>query len=183
MTGRDAARRHLLEPIFLFGSPSTLLFEANVVRARTPFYAEGPLHSDTETVYEILREHDFAFVHQVLSFTRRQQGSLTSDARALNPLELDRMIVTKRFGPVFLDPDEYDACFAKAQAWFYSGLARQWLRSGLRFSNRDYWERQRRGLGSVGERMRPALLIKGAAGVIADSLLGPLARMRRPRGA
>lgn len=154
LTGRDTARLHLQQPIFLFGSPTTVMFAADVVRARHPFFEEGRLHPDTEAIYEILRQRDFAFVHQVLSFTRQQEGSITWKARNLNHDELDRMIVTKRYGPEYLDPEEYRQCTRGVSRWFYGGLAREWLRSGLSFRNRAFWDRQKLGLAGVGESIR-----------------------------
>jgi glycosyltransferase involved in cell wall biosynthesis len=179
--GREAARQNLLRPIFLFGSPTTLLYRADVVRSRRPFYVEGPLHSDTEAVYEILRSHDFVFVHQVLSFMRQQEGATMTSWRWMNPAELDRMIMTKRYGPEFLDTEEYEACLEAARQWLYSGLARQWLRSGFRFKNKEYWERQQRGLDTVGERIQTERLIKGATSIVLENLVGPFQRLRRPR--
>lgn len=163
LTGREAARLHLQQPIFLFGSPTTVMYTADVVRARRPFYEEGRLHPDTEAIYEILQHHDFAFVHQVLSFTRQQEGSITWNARNLNHDELDRMIVTKRFGPVYLDPEEYLQCTRGVSRWFYGGLAREWLRSGLSFRNKAFWDRQRLGLAGVGESIRMAPFAQAVA--------------------
>ena len=54
-----------------------MLYRAEVVRARDPFFCERSLHEDTEACYEILRDWDFGFVHQVLSYWRTQPGSIT----------------------------------------------------------------------------------------------------------
>jgi hypothetical protein len=45
LSGRDACRLFLLGGVFLFGSPTTVLYRADVVRARRPFFAEGRLHA------------------------------------------------------------------------------------------------------------------------------------------
>jgi len=46
LTGRDACRIVLTDGIYLFGSPTTVMFRADLVRGRTPFYAEGRLFED-----------------------------------------------------------------------------------------------------------------------------------------
>ena len=66
--GREACRLHLLEGIYMFGSPSTLLVRADIVRARDPFYAEGRFHEDTEVVYEL----EVELVVPLPSFVKRR---------------------------------------------------------------------------------------------------------------
>ena len=68
--GRIASRLHLLEGRFLFGTPTTLLYRADLVRSREPFYSESSMHEDTELCHEVLADADLGFVHQVLSFSR-----------------------------------------------------------------------------------------------------------------
>src|SRR6185503_19754286 len=91
--GREACRRMLLDGCFLIGSPTTVLYRADIVRSRTPFYALGRYHEDTEAGYEILLGSDLGFVHEVLSFTRADNVSITAAARAFNSPDLDYLIV------------------------------------------------------------------------------------------
>src|SRR5439155_16830470 len=66
--GRDVCRMQLLDNYFFFGSPTSILLRAEIVRSREPFYSENRLHEDTEACYEILQTWDFGFVHQALTF-------------------------------------------------------------------------------------------------------------------
>jgi glycosyltransferase involved in cell wall biosynthesis len=157
-----SAKPHLLTPIFLFGSPTSVMYRADVVRERIPFFEEGRYHPDTEVIYDILREHDFVFVHQILTFMRQQEGSISWRAQNLNTDQLDLMITLKRFGPFFLNPSEYTATLKGASDWYYRGLAAEWVRSGFRQSNTDFWERQRNGLAGVGEQVRYGTLVRAA---------------------
>jgi glycosyltransferase involved in cell wall biosynthesis len=179
MTGREAARLHLMRPIFLFGSPTTVMYRTDVVKRRNPFFEEGRFHPDTEANYEILKDHDFVFVHQILSFMRQQQGSITHNARHLNKAALDSMIVTKKYGPHFLSPEEYEARCKDIGNWFYDGLVREWLRSGFRFKNDEFWERQRRGLSGVGERIRVGPFANGLAQLVLKGLSYPVRTARK----
>lgn len=179
MTGREAARLHLMNPIFLFGSPTTVFYRADVVRRRMPFFEEGLFHPDTEANYQILKDHDFVFVHQILSFMRMQEGSITHNARHLNKAALDAMIVTKKYGPHFLTPEEYEARCEDIGKWYYDGLAREWIRAGFRFKNEEFWDRQRRGLSGVGEKIRAAPLASGVAQLVLKGLSLPLRGARK----
>jgi glycosyltransferase involved in cell wall biosynthesis len=61
---------------YLFGSPSSLLLRADLVRARPEFYnLENPHQSDQEACLDLLRESDLGFVHEVLTFTRRHDAA------------------------------------------------------------------------------------------------------------
>jgi glycosyltransferase involved in cell wall biosynthesis len=110
LSGREVARSFLLGgPLpFLFGSPTSLLVRADLVRKRRDFYNEGNIHADNEACLDVLSESDFGFVHQVLTYTRRHNEAVTSLTRRLGtfvPADLDMF---QRWGPVFLSEDEYD---------------------------------------------------------------------------
>src|SRR5438128_1399449 len=68
VTGRDLCRMQLLDGCFFFGSPTSILLRAEIMRSREPFYSENRYHEDTESCYEILQTWDFGFVHQILTF-------------------------------------------------------------------------------------------------------------------
>lgn len=175
LTGREACRRQLLEGSFLFGSPTTLLFRADVVRARKPFYEEGRLFEDTEACFEILRDHDFGFVPQLLTFSRVDPGSLMGKMLPLNGHLLDRLIRLKRFGPEYLTAEEYALHFGQHQRRYRHMLADAWMRG----REPAFWEFHRRGLATIGEDIHRKDLVRDAAGVVARSVLGAIVRRVR----
>src|SRR5205823_14120227 len=59
MTGRDACRMMLVDDVYLFGSPTTVMVRADIVRCRIPFFTEGRFFEDADVIYEILRDFDF----------------------------------------------------------------------------------------------------------------------------
>lgn len=78
LPGRDVGRSALLGgPLpYLFGSPTSLLLRADLVRRRPGFYSlDNPHQSDQEACLDLLRESDLGFVHDVLTFTRRHDES------------------------------------------------------------------------------------------------------------
>lgn len=156
MAGRDAARFHLLTQNFLFGSPTTVMYRSEAVRQRRPFYVEGRLHEDTEACYELLRDWDFGFVHQILSYTRQEPSSITGRASTMDPGILDRVLNIRRYGPEFLTPDEYAQRSGEMERRYYRRLAR----AALTVRGSEYWEFHRRGLLTQGPGLEPSRLLR-----------------------
>ena len=157
LTGREVARLHLLQPLFLFGSPTTVMMRSEVVRARRPFYAEGRLHEDTEACYEILREWDFGFVPQVLSYSRVESGSTYGQMQDFDTRILDKLIVLHRYGREFLSASEFETRVAEIERRYYRRLARAIVTA----QPRAYWEFQKRGLATQGLRISLPKLARG----------------------
>jgi hypothetical protein len=169
ISGRDACRLHLLEGIFMFGSPTALLVRADIVRARDPFYTEERFHEDTEAVYEILRDHDFGFIPQVLSYARVHAHSITGSVRSFDPNALDRLILVKMFGRDFLTPAEHADCLELAEERYYRKLAR----AVLARRSAAYWDYHRRGLATIGETIDRARLAAATVPTVLDFILTP----------
>ena len=147
VSGREICRRSLLTDFFVFGSPSNLLYRSEVVRERQPFYDPGALHEDTESCYEILERHDLGFVHQVLTFTRRQNESLTNERNQFDSAHrLDKFIIVSKFGEIFLGEEEYLAALERARGAYYRYLGER----NLYTTDRAFWEYHRRGLATAG---------------------------------
>ncbi len=175
--GREVCRRQLLTGAFLFGSPNQVLYRSDVVRGRDPFFSERALHEDTEACYEILRECDFGFVHQILSFCRWRADSVTGRAAAFNPDALDRYIVTLKYGSEFLQGSELGAGLRLARRIFYSGLAN----AVFRLEGKPFWAYQLEGLARAGVRLEPLQLVKHVLLHLADLAFNPMASLGRLR--
>ena len=113
---------------FVFGSPTSTMIRADLVRSRTRFYNEANLHSDVEACYDLLRTSDFGFVHQVLTFTRRHNESNTAYARRLHTYLPAQIGVLVRYGPDYLTPDEYERRVAVMLFFYLRWLAGHPLR-------------------------------------------------------
>jgi glycosyltransferase involved in cell wall biosynthesis len=172
--GREVCRLYLLRGIHLCGTPTTVLYRGDLVRGRQPFYEEGRLHEDTEVVFELLREHDFGFVPQVLSFTRQQENSITGGNRDFLPQMLDGLILMRRYGEHFLSREEYARCMDDRFSSYYRALARRWLIK-LGRGDQAFWDHQRRGLATIGEVLRPELIARSALPALLETALNPTA--------
>ncbi len=76
-SGREICRRHILNKLYVFGSANAVLYRSDLVRESESFFNEANIHGDTEACFAILKDWDFGFVPQVLTFTRVRPGSLT----------------------------------------------------------------------------------------------------------
>jgi glycosyltransferase involved in cell wall biosynthesis len=175
LSGRDALRLTFLMERFLVGSPSTVLYRADAVRRRDPFFTPGLYHADTETAYEIMLEADLGFVHQVVAFVRADNEGITSSARAFYPVPLDHLIVVERFGSRVLSEEEYAAVHRRVAREYYALLGRM----ALRLKGRAFWRYHRRGLGTLGRTLRWWQVVPWSAAEILHVLLNPEEAVRR----
>jgi glycosyltransferase involved in cell wall biosynthesis len=171
-SGREAARAFFMNWVFPFGSPTTVLYRGDVVRARQPFFPDA-LHADTEAIFEILADHAFGFAHEVLSFTRVRDGSISGKRNALDDGLLDRLILVKRFGPKFLEPADYETCSQEAEAVYYRTLGRRWLKELPGAPDEEFWKFHRDGLATIGERIEWSRVAAAVGRIVTDNLLHP----------
>ena len=124
-TGLEVLRQSLLGGPYVTGSPTATLLRSDLVRRRTPFYDTRYWHADTEAVYWILTQSDFGYVHQVLTFTRRQPGARSSHAERINTYDPENIRFLLRYGPVALSEAEYRAQLRTELRRYVSWHARQ----------------------------------------------------------
>jgi glycosyltransferase involved in cell wall biosynthesis len=173
LPGRQAARLHLLDDLFLFGSPTTVMYRADRVRDRKDFYDTGRLHEDTERCFELLQEGDFAFVHQILSFARVDPGSISGKASDLLSRELDRVLFVWKYAPELLDGDELERCRERTLREYYRRLAQRVARGAVSRTNAGLVDYQRRGLATVGLDFSWRRLAAGLGTVAVETVTSP----------
>lgn len=160
VSGTEICRLSLLEGLFVFGSATSLLFRSDIIRSRDPFYNESSRHEDTEACYEILQNHNFGFVHKVLTFTRRKNESTTTLLRQFDPYYLlDQLIVVLRYGRWYLSETEYEKCLRIVESKYYRFLGERWLWSKNRKKLLGY---HREGLENAGDQFSFSKLQKYA---------------------
>ncbi len=157
LPGREMARLYLRIGLFVFGSPTTVMYRSSIVRSPRPFFEEGRLHEDTEKCVQILRDWDFGFVHQVLSFLRTSDESISSAVRNFQPEVLDGYIIASRYASEFFDPAEAAALKKNYRQWYYRVLSRE----ALRLQEPAFWKYHREGLKTIGETLDSYSIAKG----------------------
>jgi glycosyltransferase involved in cell wall biosynthesis len=150
MPGRQICRDMLLNGCFPLGTPTSVLYRADIVRSRSDFYHLAGYHFDTETAYAILLDHDFGFSHQVSCFLRSDDASITGKRQSFHPNLLDLYVVLERYGPEVLGPEEFATRRAQVRGEYLRFLGR----SALRGKGRDFWDYHRKGLSSLGEDVK-----------------------------
>lgn len=156
LKGREMARRYLRTGIWVFGSPTAVLYRSSIVREQQPFYDDSLLHEDTEKCLEILRQWDFGFVHQVLSFSRADNESISSAVRDFKPDALDRYITVQRWAAEFLEANEAAVLKEETRRMYYRVLANE----ALRFQKSAFWRYHRDGLKTVAEELDSQFLAR-----------------------
>src|SRR5262245_7587283 len=177
ISGRDACRLHLTDVAYLFGSPTVVMFRADVVRRRQPFFEEGRMFEDGEVAYELMRENDLAFVHQILTYVRREDSSLWGSAETFHPRALIRVIMLRRYGATYLDPGEYRRHLADAEGSYYRTLARSWL---IR-REPAFWKYHREGLANAGLELRTKDLLPHLVPALMEAIAPPALSRRLAR--
>jgi glycosyltransferase involved in cell wall biosynthesis len=181
VSGREICRHSLLGGRYIFGSPSSLLLRSSVVRERERFYNEEHLHADTEVCYEVLRDHDFGFIHEVLTYTRKHGASITSVVRRQGTWLPDHTAMLVKYGPTYLSEEEFERRLRQMLRRYNRRLVRSTVR-GRPFRNPAFVGRHRRMLTEIAEGLdglptRRGLSVQLWRGVLAAS--APLASRSR----
>ncbi len=169
LDGRDICRQTLLGGPYVFGSPTSVLMRADLVRSRPVLFNEDNLHADTEVCYELLRDCDFGFVHQVLTFTRRHNESITSFSRRLNTYLPGNLTCLVRYGQLYLSKAEYQRRLECHLASYYRFLAKCRLKGG----NSEFWKYHSNELQKLGLPLAHARLRRACAGLLLEKAVHP----------
>ena len=165
--GKEMARLYLQTGSHVFGSPSTVMYRSSIVRNSQAFFDEGLLHEDTEKCMQILQHWDFGFVHQVLSFLRADNESISSEVRTFQPDALDRYIIVKRYASAFLEALDAVALQKESKRAYYRIMATE----AVHLRGSAFWQYHEQGLQTIGEK-----LDRGYLGLqVARKLLGLVA--------
>src|SRR6266700_2085453 len=122
--GREICRKLFLDGLYIFGTATSLLFRAQSVRGRNPFYDQSNLHSDSEACLALLKTCDFGFVNQVLTYTRVRPSSLTALSAEMNTWIAGRLLDVVMHGLDCLTQEEFAFCLDQKLNEYYRFLAR-----------------------------------------------------------
>jgi glycosyltransferase involved in cell wall biosynthesis len=167
--GTDVCRMQLMGGPYVFGSPTSVLFRSDLVRSRPTFYNESNLHADDEACVEFLQHYDFGFVHQILTFRRTHENSLTSVSQRLNTSAPALLLLLVKYGACYLTPQELDQRIREVLAEYYRALGRD----VLRVRDRKFWRYHRAKLTELGYPLSMLRLAAAVIAVASDFLLNP----------
>lgn len=169
LSGRDICRKHLLEDVYVFGTPTTVLYRSDLVRSRAAFYNEADIHADTEVCFELLKKSDFAFVHQVLTVTREREGSVSSGASNVHAYFGSMLYILTRHGKDYLTPVELERRLGEHLCEYYAFLGKSLL---VRRDGR-FWEYHKRSLMRAGVGFSVPRLVRGLISTVCEAAVRP----------
>jgi glycosyltransferase involved in cell wall biosynthesis len=178
VTGRDICRRHLLESLYVFGSANAVLYRAELVRGRDPFYNEANIHADNEVCFALLRTCDFGFVHQVLTFTRVRPGSLNTASEDLQTYFASMLQLLVTYAPAYLTCEERESCLTRHLSEYYRFLGKSLVLG----RDNQFWDYHKGELIRAGVGFSRVRLAKGALATLNDAALNPKHTVERVLG-
>jgi glycosyltransferase involved in cell wall biosynthesis len=168
VNGREICRRHLLDGLYVFGSPNAVLYRSDLVRNRDPFFNEGNVHADTEVCFSLLKNSDFGFVHQVLSFTRVRLGSRTIISDEMQTCYAGMLQILITIGQEYLSRDELEGLLRRHTSEYY-----RFLGKSLLLRKKKTIDYHRRKLNEAGMGFSWARVMRGALETLASLALNP----------
>jgi glycosyltransferase involved in cell wall biosynthesis len=182
-SGREVARRYLLEQQWFLGSPTCVMFRSDLVRARDPFFVEtGHPFADTEAFIELLKVSDFGFVFQLLTFNRRDNGGHWERIEGFEPLATHNLMLLVQHGSAFIEPPELERHLTLMKKNYYFMLSE----NALRRRGKAFWDFHRNAMAHIGWQLERPRLAWGTTKRLADMILNPkrtVERLLSPRDA
>lgn len=167
--GREACRQFLLGKLLLFGSQTSVLYRADLVRGRNPFYVETDSYADFEACFALLATSNLGFVHQILTFSRpRAQsiGAISADLGAHFRSELSLLFV---YGHDCLNNSDFKDVFERQLSEYYRFLGRRIFVE----RNRGFWSYHRQTFANAGINFNRGRLAMAAIEQLSSFVLNP----------
>jgi glycosyltransferase involved in cell wall biosynthesis len=147
---REACRTQFIYGGNYFGSPSSILWRSEVIRSRNPFYREDIFFEDTAACFEILKTWDLGLVHQIESWEREDNESISSEIRMYDScFYLAKFIMIAEFGNFFLQTDQWNETYNAIKRTYFRFLARNILNR----RKKEFWRYHIDGMSGVGYRL------------------------------
>jgi glycosyltransferase involved in cell wall biosynthesis len=178
MTGREICRAHFLgsRPLSVFGNPTSTLYRADLVRSADRFYPNETAEADRSACFASLRQSDYGFIHQVLSYERIHQSRVTATSQRLNAYLSSDLSDLVNFGSYYLSREELNECIENLLRKYYDYLAANTLT--LR-GDRTFWNYHASKLQDAGYPLEAVRLSKAIAAKVFFSPSRAIARVRR----
>ena len=172
LTGREICRKIFIEgnPEFGFGCPTSLLYRADLVREDREFYPNPSPHSDTSACFKSLRNSDFGFVFQVLSYERTHTQSQTSTSKAINRYSSAYLSDLITYGPSYLSDNELKTYVKKSLRGYRQQLGINYV---LGSGGKEYWEYHKSRLAELGFPVTRFQLIRSAITAVLGEMVNP----------
>jgi glycosyltransferase involved in cell wall biosynthesis len=164
---------------FGFGSPTSILYRADLVRSTAEFYPNASPHSDTSACFACLQNSDFGFVYEVLSFERTHPETQSSASAQMNRYSSANLNDVICYGPFYLDKDELAQKVAETLQGYHRFLAVNYFCASR---GKKFWDYHRGRLAELGYPLKRFALLKAAVITLMEESVNPghaIAKLRR----
>jgi glycosyltransferase involved in cell wall biosynthesis len=175
ISGREVCRLSLLENLNVFGTPTSSLYNADLIRKNTQFYPHTLPHADTSACYKYLRYSDFGFVHEDLSIERVHPGQISLKIKDLGANEVSFLEMLVTYGPIYLNEIEFTIRKKDILREYYRFLGG----CLLKLSEKELWKYQECRLAKIGYCTNWREIIKGAIDESISEMKDPKVAFRK----
>jgi glycosyltransferase involved in cell wall biosynthesis len=175
ISGREIGRSQFLDSTYVFGTPTSILYRTDLVRAEDSFYPNSTAEADTSACYKYLRNCDFGFVHQVLSYERVHEVRQTTTSLLRNAYLSSLLSDLITYGPYYMTEVELSKRRRVLLRDYYRFLAV----GVVNFRNADFWRYHRKRLKELGYPFSFFALIWAILAKTSDLVLNPKSTVER----
>lgn len=144
---------------FGFGSPTSLMYRADLVRSTREFYPNESPHADSSACFEQLLKSDFGFVFQVLSYELKHEATQSTTSEKLNRGVSANLSDALRYGPSYLSPEEMKEHVDGLLHAYHRYLAANYL---FEARGDEFWRYHKARLAELGYPLRAVDLLAAA---------------------
>jgi glycosyltransferase involved in cell wall biosynthesis len=167
--GRELCRLQLLGGPYVFGTPTSTLYRSDLVKGRDPFYPNSMPEADTSACYKCLQETDFGFVHQVLSYERVHENTISRTAKDLNAYLPSKINDLLGYGSSCMTQLEVESRLKELLNEYYRFLAI----GAVNLRGRKFWTYHKDRLREFGYPLDGLKLCKAISVKLMDLLFNP----------
>ncbi len=178
--GIDVCRRIFIggDCKFGFGSPTSILYRAALVRENPAFYPNASPHSDTSACFRDLQQWDFGFVYEVLSYERIHQATQSSASADMNRYSSAYLNDLLEYGAAYLSSQELKGLVTKALRGYHRFLAIAFFTESR---GKGFWDYHQARLKELGYPLKRYELILAAFRELIRELSNPEQAFKKMR--
>jgi glycosyltransferase involved in cell wall biosynthesis len=178
MPGIEVGRRMFLtsqvtidrQPLLGFGTPTSLMYRADIIRSTPAFYPTPSPHSDTSACFKTLQTWDFGFVYEILCYDRTHEETQTYASTKINRYYSQTISDLQEYGSFYLSKSELEDELTTFVNGYYRFLATSYF---LGSKGNDFWDYHRGRLKELGYRLTPLVLLKAAVITVLKQSVNP----------
>ena len=167
--GRELCRLQLLGGPYVFGTPTSTLYRSDLVKRGNGFYPNTTPEADTSACYRCLQQTDFGFVHQVLSYERVHDNTISKTAKDLNAYLPSKINDLLAYGSYCMTQSEVETRLKELLEDYYRFLAI----GAVNLRGKEFWTYHQGRLKEFGYPLSWLKLCKAVSLKLLDLLLNP----------